>query len=185
MEASRANKRDGWGELGMDYLITIGEETKAVSIRRHPDNGWLVRVEDGLERHLTGKQLDISEWLLRDGPRQGYVGAGVDGDKVRMQIGGYPVLAKVVDSRAYANLAGGGVEAAGRVESPIPGAVVRVLVEAGQRVASGSVLLVIEAMKMENEFKAPFDGLVESVHVAPGETVIRGQLLVVVVPDET
>jgi biotin carboxyl carrier protein len=167
----------------MEYLITIDDETKAVSIRRHHEEGWWIQVEDGPERHLTGTQLASSEWLLREGGRQGYVGAGVDGDKVRMQIGGYPILAKVVDSRSYANLAGGGSEAAGRMETPIPGAVVRVMVEEGQRVASGSVLLVIEAMKMENEFKAPFDGLIESIHVTAGDTVVGGQLLIVVTPE--
>jgi biotin carboxyl carrier protein len=166
----------------MEYLITIGKETKAVGIRRHPEEGWLVRIEDGPEEHLTGTRLDTSEWLLRRGAEQVHIGVGIDGQQARMQINGHPILAKVVDSRSYATLTGGGSGAAGRIETPIPGVVVRVLLEAGEPVKAGAILLVVEAMKMENEFKAPFDGLIESVHVAAGDTVAGGQLLVVVAP---
>ena len=66
----------------------------------------------------------------------------------------------------------------------MPGVVVRVLVSPGQRVAKGAPLLVVEAMKMENEFDSPCDGVVESVSVADGQPVDSGALLVTVVPDE-
>lgn len=66
----------------------------------------------------------------------------------------------------------------GRIKAPIPGLITRILVEPGVSVRAGQPLLVLEAMKMENEIRAPFDGVVSSVSVAGGQTVIRNQVLV-------
>ena len=60
----------------------------------------------------------------------------------------------------------------------IPGRVTKVWVAAGQEVEAGERLLAVEAMKMENELRAPRAGRVEAVHVAPGETVERNDPLV-------
>jgi pyruvate carboxylase subunit B len=60
----------------------------------------------------------------------------------------------------------------------MPGLVVRILVEAGREVAAGAGLVVLEAMKMENELKAPAAGTVAAVRAQPGEAVEKGQVLV-------
>jgi biotin carboxyl carrier protein len=67
-----------------------------------------------------------------------------------------------------------------RLVSPMPGKVVAVLVAVGQRVDAGAGLVVLEAMKMENEFRATANGVITEVHVAPGQAVDAGDLLVVV-----
>jgi biotin carboxyl carrier protein len=67
-----------------------------------------------------------------------------------------------------------------RLVAPMPGKVVAVLVAVGQRVDAGAGLVVLEAMKMENEFKATANGVITEVHVAPGQAVDAGDLLVVV-----
>ena len=67
---------------------------------------------------------------------------------------------------------------ASRIEAPIPGKVVAVAVEPGDEVTPGQPLVVLEAMKMENELTADRGGRVASVHVAPGDTVESGTLLV-------
>jgi len=67
---------------------------------------------------------------------------------------------------------------AGEIVSPLPGKVLRVLVKANQSVKAGDVLLVIEAMKMENEIVAPTDGVIKEINVAEGATVETGDLLV-------
>ena len=64
--------------------------------------------------------------------------------------------------------------------APMPGKVVRVLVEAGQEVEAGAGLVVVEAMKMQNELKSPRAGSVVSIKVAAGDTVEAGTLLVVI-----
>jgi biotin carboxyl carrier protein len=67
-----------------------------------------------------------------------------------------------------------------RVSAPMPGKLVRVLVEAGQEVKAGQGLVVMEAMKMENELRAPRDGRVREVPAREGQAVEAGALLVVV-----
>ena len=64
------------------------------------------------------------------------------------------------------------------VKAPLPGVVVSLKCQVGQRVSVGSVLLTLEAMKMENEITAPLAGIVRSVRVREGETVDHGQVLI-------
>lgn len=68
------------------------------------------------------------------------------------------------------------------LKAPMPGLVVRVQVEAGQRVAAGDPVLVLEAMKMENQLKAPAPGVVSVVAVSAGEAVEKGKVLVEFAP---
>jgi pyruvate carboxylase subunit B len=60
----------------------------------------------------------------------------------------------------------------------MPGLVLRVLAETGQEVGVGAGLVVLEAMKMENELKAPAAGVVGAIRVQPGQAVEKGQVLV-------
>ena len=64
--------------------------------------------------------------------------------------------------------------------APMPGKVVRVQTEAGVAVAKGAGVVVVEAMKMQNEMKSPRDGVVVSIKVKPGDTVNAGDVLAVV-----
>lgn len=64
-----------------------------------------------------------------------------------------------------------------RLEVPMPGRVVRVLVRAGDEVAKGQGVVIVEAMKMENELKAPRAAVVSAVHVREGQGVEKGTLL--------
>jgi biotin carboxyl carrier protein len=66
----------------------------------------------------------------------------------------------------------------GSVVAPMPGLVVRVEVVAGQQVEAGTGLVVVEAMKMENELRAARAGVVETVHVTVGQAVEKGTALV-------
>ena len=68
--------------------------------------------------------------------------------------------------------------AGGVVKAPMPGLVVRVEVERGQAVAAGDGLVVVEAMKMENELRATHKGIVEQIHVKAGDRVEKGAPLV-------
>jgi biotin carboxyl carrier protein len=67
-----------------------------------------------------------------------------------------------------------------RVSAPMPGKIVKVLVKPGDAVAPRQGLVVIEAMKMENELRAARAGRVKDVHVAPGDLVEAGRLLTVI-----
>jgi len=65
----------------------------------------------------------------------------------------------------------------GTITSPMPGKIKRILVQEGESVRRGQVLLILEAMKMENEVEAPYDGIVKRIHVGEGEAVTLGQPL--------
>lgn len=65
----------------------------------------------------------------------------------------------------------------GRVKAPIPGLVTRVLVKQGDQVAAGQSILVLEAMKMENEIMAPIPGVLSALHARPGKSVVLNEIL--------
>jgi biotin carboxyl carrier protein len=73
--------------------------------------------------------------------------------------------------------------APGSLLAPMPGTVVRVAVEAGETVAAGALLVVLEAMKMEHRVTSPAPGTVAEVRVKAGQTVDGGEVLVVVTED--
>jgi biotin carboxyl carrier protein len=72
----------------------------------------------------------------------------------------------------------GGATGEGTLASPMPGRVLKVLVAEGDAVEAGAALVVVEAMKMENELCAARSGVVRRVHVTPGQTVESGARLV-------
>ncbi len=73
-----------------------------------------------------------------------------------------------------------GPAGAGSVKSPMPGTINDIKVSEGQAVKAGDVLVILEAMKMENEIMAPKDGTVKSINVSKGASVSAGDVLVVV-----
>lgn len=73
--------------------------------------------------------------------------------------------------------AAGGAQGAVKVNAPMPGKIISVKASAGQAVKKGDVLLILEAMKMENEVVAPQDGTVAGIHVSAGDSVEAGAVL--------
>ena len=85
------------------------------------------------------------------------------------------------ESRYIIRTRGGKAAAAGQVlKSPMPGKVVLIEVAVGQAVAPGDGLVVLEAMKMENEFRATAAGAVKEIRVQVGQAVNAGDVLVVI-----
>jgi biotin carboxyl carrier protein len=160
----------------MIYEVTLGGVTRRVDVRRDGDD-WLVALDDGAPRRVVGGRLDAATLRLAlegEAPRR--VGVALAGDDAFVLDRSTPWRGTVIDPRAAAlDLAGHGSH--GVVATPMPGAVVRVLVVAGATVDAGQVLLVVEAMKMENEFKAPFAGTITRVAVAVGQAVEAGAVL--------
>ena len=92
-----------------------------------------------------------------------------------------PVAAAPAAAAPAAAPAAAAVTAAGEaVNAPMPGTILKVNVTNGQAVKAGQVLVVLEAMKMENEIMAPKDGTVTQVLVSKGSTVDTGAPLVVI-----
>jgi biotin carboxyl carrier protein len=88
----------------------------------------------------------------------------------------------VVDPKRLRSAQSSGAHDHGVAEivSPMPGKIVRILVEAGARVEAGAGIVVVEAMKMQNEMKAPKAGVVVSINAEAGATVNAGDVLAVI-----
>ena len=88
-----------------------------------------------------------------------------------------PAAAPAPAPAAPAAAAGAGETA---VEAPMPGKVIKVVAAAGTAVKSGDVVIILEAMKMQNEICAPCDGTVKAVNVSAGQTVTAGQAMAII-----
>lgn len=109
----------------------------------------------------------------------------VDRNTVYVQVNGHAVSFEVIDElqavmRERRQAAGGGD---GQLKVAMPGRVIQVSVAEGDAVTVGQGIVVVEAMKMENEMKAPVSGIVKTVHVAVGEVVEAGAVLVTIIPE--
>ncbi|HEX5034680.1 MAG TPA: biotin/lipoyl-containing protein, partial [bacterium] len=101
-------------------------------------------------------------------------------DKAELNLRNVPFHLEVFDPRrrsvSQSEAAGGH----GLVSAPMPGKIVEIKVKVGDAVTKGQALVVIEAMKMQNELTAAIDGIVKEVAIQPGAAVESGQKLVLV-----
>ena len=102
-----------------------------------------------------------------------------------VQVDGHPIAVSVRGSAAWAArgrhaASAGGSSGPQRVAAPMPGKIVKILVKAGDRVAPRQGLIVVEAMKMENELRSRTAGIVAEVRVSEGASVEAGAILIVV-----
>jgi biotin carboxyl carrier protein len=99
---------------------------------------------------------------------------------LRINLRGRTFNAKIIDRKHLRSTAEHGLEGKQQLIAPMPGKIVRVLLKAGDEVAAGQGVVIVEAMKMQNEIKSPKDGRVIEVRVAEGATVNANQVLAVV-----
>jgi biotin carboxyl carrier protein len=164
----------------MKYVATIGDEAREVEVSG-ADGLYRVRVGEGeweVDARLTASGIYS---LLIGGVS--YVADVVDRDGVCVvEIGGerYEITVEEQTRHIIRTRGGAGAGAGSRtLSAPLPGKISRVAVRPGDIVNAGDILLVIEAMKMENEFRAAAAGTVAEVRVAAGAAVNAGDVLIV------
>jgi len=108
--------------------------------------------------------------------------ADLGGEALRVVVSGREYAGEVRDPRRWRRYHGAAAEAQGRqqVTAPMPGKIVRLLVQAGDAVEVKQGLLVVEAMKMQNEIRSPKTGTVERLMVTEGQTVNAGEILAII-----
>ncbi len=120
--------------------------------------------------------------LLIDGASHRIVARGGERGHWDLTVRGWRLATEVEDERTrrVRELTGGGAAPAGPrpVRAPMPGLVVRVEVDVGDTVQPGQGLVIVEAMKIENELRAEVPGRVLAIHVRPGGTVEKDQVLI-------
>lgn len=153
------------------------------------DKQFLVEIIDEKHVSVDGKVYEIDfesvsgqpvYSLIVDGKsHESYVASGDNIWQVLLRGRLYPVTVEDEREKRLRSAAGGGVAETGEfhLRAPMPGLVVAILVEEGQTIKKGQVLLILESMKMQNELKASRDGTVGRVRVKAGETVEQKQTL--------
>lgn len=151
---------------------------------------WLTRL--GKEYRLSlpdqgSRMIELIEeapgygFLVMDGVRES-IAFAIEGDTVHVHCRGRTSSLDYVDPLlAFASM---GDDAGHNVaRAPMPGVVVAVKVTSGESVTAGTVLIVIESMKLETAIRAPQDGTVEKIHVKAGESFDRDAMLVTLSPE--
>ena len=168
-------------EMGWEARIGDQDGTP-LSFVKKGQNTYTIDI-DGDVQTVVADELQPGLWLLNVGGRIIEAGVTPAGDALEVSIHGKVVTIDVSDPRRRA-LSGSGANKDGPqvIKSPMPGKVIGVLVEVGQLVEEGQGLVVVEAMKMENEYKAPIAGRVSAVDVVEGQTLEAGAKLVRIDP---
>ena len=168
----------------MRFAIEIGDETVEVEATRLGPSRFRVQVGQGAPRMVEG---DLGAGLVHliDGERSWAVKLGARGEATHTHVAGRDLTVQVQDERRRkqrAAEAAAATSGSGRrsVRSPMPGKVVKVLVEVGQTVHAGQGVVIVEAMKMDNELKAAGPGTVVEVKCREGALVEGNAELLVI-----
>ena len=165
----------------MKLVATVGSRSHVVEVIEH-DGRYRVTVDDrqwDVDGRLTAQGIYS---LLIDGVSHV---ADVDDHEGAcvVEVGGETYTIRVEEQTRYIIRTRGGASGgagAQTIKAPLPGKVTHVPVSVGDAVAPGQSLVVIEAMKMENELKAAAPGTVREVRVSAGQAVNAGDVLVVI-----
>lgn len=169
----------------MQYEVEVNGRNRQVVIHR-VDGGRFVVHLDGREWMIDAERIDAHTLSLLFGTSSREVTIAADKASGRLAVGLGPLsLAVALNSRRrWRRKDEGAVGGTGpaRLVAPMPGKVLRVLVGQGDVVQPRQPLVVIEAMKMENELRAPRAGAIVELHVREGQSVDAGALLLIVAP---
>ena len=162
----------------MKFIAREGDRELEVEVQRH-GAGYRVRLGD---RWLEADFINVGPYVrslrLEDGTQVPLVHHR-DGNTHQISLDGSTVYVDIIDPlAAKRRRREDEMSSSGVVKALMPGRVVRVLVSKGDAVRKGAGLLILEAMKMENEITAPADGTVDQLFVDAGQTVEAGADLV-------
>ena len=164
----------------MTYDVTIDGKNYRLELERN-DGRWICR--------LDGREIQIDAVLAR----QDVVSLLIDGKAYEIKrersatdmhlwVGSARYEAVLRDPRSLRSLKGGAADEKGprKLVAPMPGKIVRVLLPEKTEVEAGQGIIVVEAMKMQNELKSPKKGIVQKLAVKDGDNVNAGDVLAIV-----
>jgi biotin carboxyl carrier protein len=166
----------------MAFIARLGEQNYSVEIEEIGKSLYRIAI-DGNEFLVDGKKTGRTNYSLIVDNRSFEIEVDNAEDEYRVLVDGRNYHVHLVDERRVR--VGGGqsdIQLQGRqkVSVPMPGKVIEVLVSEGDSVERGQGLVIVEAMKMENEVRSPIAGEVKEIKVKPGDAVEGGAVLVVV-----
>ncbi len=174
--------RDGKGDAGNSmkkFAVSSADRTSEIQLF---SNGRITI--DGKEKEVEWIALSSTRRVLRVNGRSFDIDvlSVSRGGNVHVLVNGFPLEISVKDERSLLlhqfGFGGSLHQQAGEVKAPMPGLITKVLVKPGDVVQTGQGVIVLEAMKMENELTAPADGTVKAVHVREREAVDKNAILI-------
>jgi len=171
----------------MRYSVTHKDETFEVEVHEVAPHAYDVTIDDGETVRVDAFKTPRTVYSILLGSRQyeGSVDPREDGT-LDIHLGSSAFDFHVIDQRRQLLVGSTAGVATGvqEVRAQMPGKVVKLMVSVGQEVARDDALLILEAMKMENEIRSPIDGVVVKIGVVEGEPVEVDQLMVIVEPPD-
>ena len=168
----------------MKLIAELNHEKYEVEITRG-DGSNLTAEIDGRVYELEASEPEPNVYLLKHANRiyQIFVSPNKNlGEPSAVSVGDQNYEIKIVDPKRLRGSGAIGADATGasEIKTAMPGKVVRVLAAAGAEIKAGDGVIIVEAMKMQNEMKAPRDGIVKEIRFAEGATVNAGDVLAVI-----
>ncbi len=165
----------------MNYIATIGEKEVRVSVEEAGAGQYRVSI-DGQNHLVDAQQVMPRLWNILYGAVSHEVDVQKRDDDFEVLIEGdcYKFTLMNEQRRTVMRAAGKGAAGKAMVTSPMPGKVVKLLVIEGEEVKTDQGVIVVEAMKMENELKSAVSGKVKEIFVKEGEIVESGAKLLLV-----
>lgn len=164
-------------EIEGAFTFLVGEEASTEQRQEITVSITSRQAGEGLGRTQSGRSYPFAwAWVGQE------LHLWLDGQLFVFERAAAPLRSGAVTNQAYGDQAYRD-DAYGGIVSPMPGAVLEVLVSEGERVESGQAVLLLESMKMELAITAPQGGVVRRVSVQPGQQVERGMRLVELGPD--
>ena len=163
----------------MKYVAEI--DGRALNFALEETDGGFRATFDGATYNIRVDSPEPGVYLIYDGiaVHEAVVSQGARG-MVRVNLRGRTVEARVIDRKHRGHLAEHSSEGRQTLVAPMPGKVVRILRQTGEEVTAGQGVLVVEAMKMQNEIKSPKSGRVIDIRVAEGDAVEANKVVAVV-----
>ena len=165
----------------MNYIATIGDREIKVTVEEVGVARYMVTA-DGKKYLVDAHQVQDSVWSILHGNGSFEVDVQGRDDEYEVLIEGDCYKFSLMNEQRRALIRAGGKSAAGKamVTSPMPGKVVKLLVAEGEEVQADQGVIVVEAMKMENELKSAITGKVREIFVQEGDVVEAGAKLLLV-----
>jgi biotin carboxyl carrier protein len=167
-----------------ELIVTVEGRDRTVSLEGPGPDGRFRIAVDGAEQEVDARALRPGTWSLLIGGRSFVVDLDRRRAGVAASVGDSETMLRVEDAlhRRLASAAGSRTTQRGEaIRAPIAGKVVKVLVAQGDHVPAGAPVIVLEAMKMENELAAERGGMVSAIYKTAGQAVDTGDLLVEIV----
>ena len=171
----------------MSVDVTVNGRSWKVDIERGGERGGFTVTTEGKRRHVDVSWIDAGTLSLVENGRAHEIRFHPRGENgaVGVEVGGVIYEASIAKRGRVRVSDSAGTHAfdavaAVSIKAPMPGRVVRLLVGIGDRVSARQGVVVVEAMKMENELRTPRGGIVKEIAAAPGAAVESGAVLLVV-----